>query len=323
MRVRSGRMSTAYFLVLFFACLAIIGQLPLSRFALHVLILAMIFAAVAASWDLLVGYAGQLSFGQAALFAVGGYAAALLNAYGGVNPWLSLPIAGIITAVVGGAFGLPALRVRGPYLALTTLAFGTAVEVILSNWTDVTGGPGGFFGYDTLPGVPSGRQAYFYLAIGFCAMAIALLYYLAERTTTGLVWTALRDDELRARTLGMGAVRYKMTAFVVSAFVAGCSGAFYANYIGLIAPTMADIVITTNIVAMAVIGGRGTIVGALVGAVVLVHFSQYLRGIGVVFNDIATGAFLIVVMAFIPSGIVGVIREWSRRRSVFREQGSV
>lgn len=288
--------------------LAFTGLLPLSDFAFHVLILSLIFGVLAASWDLLIGYAGQLSFGQAAFFAIGGYGGAILTGEFGLDPWLGLIAGGVLAALAGIVFGLPALRLRGPYLALTTLALSETVRVVIENWTDLTRGHLGYTGYDRFTGIDPSRASYFYLALAFTALAVLFLHFLGNRTPMGLAWRSIRDDELRARTFGLNTTFYKLTAFAVSAFVAGMAGAFFAYYIGLVAPTMADLFVSANVVAMAVLGGRGTIVGAVIGALLLTHLAQYLRLVGVVYNDIATGALLVLVIFFAPDGLLGIGR---------------
>jgi branched-chain amino acid transport system permease protein len=293
--------------------LAGLGLLPLSGFALHVLILSMIFAILAASWDLLIGYCGQLSFGQAAFFAIGGYSAALLTGEIGINPWLGLVAGGFMAAAAGLIFGLPSLRLRGPYLALTTLALGETVKVVIDNWTDVTRGHLTYFAFERFPGIEYSRQNYYYLSLALCVASVTALFVLGNKTKLGLAWRTIRDDEIRARTLGLNTTKYKLTAFTISAFVAGVAGAFSAYYVKLVAPTMADLFITANAVAMALLGGRGTIVGAVIGALLLVHLSQYLRIVGVVYSDIATGLLLVLIIFFVPDGLIGVGKRLARR----------
>lgn len=298
-----------------FGALAVTGAMPMSAFGRHVLIIGLIYATVAASWDLLIGYAGQLSFGHAALFGVGGYAAAILSGKVGISPWANLFLGGVVAALLGAVFGLPALRVRGPYLALTTLALMSATQVVIQGWNGLTGGQQGYYGYRTLPGIPYSVENYYWVALVYSVLAFSFLYWLGSHTALGLRWQALRDDEMRASALGLNVVWAKLLAFAISAFVAGVAGAIFANYITVVTPDMVSFNLTTILVAMAVIGGRGTIFGALIGGLGLETASQYLRLAGVVYNDIATGALVVLVIWFMPDGVLGTFGRLLRHRS--------
>jgi branched-chain amino acid transport system permease protein len=293
--------------------LGLLGQCSLPDFSLNVLTLCMIYTVLAGSWDFLVGYAGQLSFGQAAFFALGGYGAALLSGKLGVDPWVSIPLGGLCAAVVGVVFSVPAMRLRGPYLALSTLALAETVRVILLGWTDVTRGDLGYSDFPGFPGIAFSWTTYYYITLAFAVGWLLVLYWVAEHTRFGLACQALRDDELRAKTLGMNVVLYKVAAFAVSAFVAGTAGGMYAHVVNTVHPNISSLQLSATTVVMAVLGGRGTIIGSLVGALVVVNVSQYLRFVGVVFNDIATGLALIAILWLAPDGIVGLVRRsWER-----------
>jgi branched-chain amino acid transport system permease protein len=206
------------------------------------------------------------------------------------------------------------MRLRGPYLALSTLALAETVRTILLGWTDLTGGDLGYSSFPSFP-VPYSRVTFYYLALVFAAGMLWFLYYIAERTKFGLACQALRDDEMRAKTLGMNVVWYKAAAFAISAYAAGTAGGVYAHIVNVVHPVMSMLLVSATVVVMAVLGGRGTIIGSLLGAVILVHVSQYLRIVGVVFNDIATGLALIAVLWFAPHGLLGLLRGlWMRSK---------
>jgi branched-chain amino acid transport system permease protein len=206
-------------------------------------------------------------------------------------------------------------------LALTTLALSRVIKVVIENWRGLTRGHAGYSNFESFPGVPFSRLHYYYLALVFCAVVVSTLYLLAEHTRIGLAWRAIREDELRAHSLGLNVTRYKLAAFAVSAFVAGMGGSFLAHYITLVDPTMAHLNTTATLVAMAVLGGRASIFGAVIGAVVLEHLSQQLRALGVVYSDIATGALLVAILWLVPDGVVGLLRRVLGERRQ-RDQGS-
>ena len=320
---RTSHAQTLAFAVAPFVLLAAVVGLPLSEFTLRILTLALIYAVVAASWDLLIGYAGQLSFGHAALFGVGAYGGALTSGELGLSPWLGLPVGGLCATIIGLVFGLPALRVRGPYLALTTLGLMSVVQVVIQNWDSVTGGHVGYFGFDPLPGIPSGGAGFYVFVVAYACLMIVAMYWLGQHSRIGLRWRALRDDERRAETLGLNTTSAKLSAFAVSAFAAGTAGAVYAQYVTVVTPTAVSFNMTAIFVAMAIVGGRGTIFGGLVGALVYQAGSQYARTLGVVYSDMATGLLLVVVVWLWPQGVLGLLRRawpWPRTHDKTRRE---
>ncbi|MBI4581958.1 MAG: branched-chain amino acid ABC transporter permease, partial [Planctomycetes bacterium] len=253
-------------------------------YVVHVANIGLIFAILAASWDLLYGYAGLLSFGHSGFFGVGAYTSALLSVWFGVSPWIGLFLGGVAAALFGALVGVPSLRLRGTYLALTTLAFAEVARIVVTNWQDVTRGTLGLSGQLPYPGIPLNRTAYYYLILGLACACVGFMYWLGARTRVGLVFRTIRSDEVRAQALGIDIVRFKILAFCTSAFFAGIAGAFYAHYVRVIAPGELGPTITVLTVAMATIGGIGTIVGPALAAVVIHVIYEQLRGVGVVYN---------------------------------------
>ena len=296
----------------------------------NILIYACIFGILALSCDILSGYTGQISFGHAGLFAVGAYSAALLTLNLNMPPLLSTSFAIVITALFGLCIGYPALRVRGPYLALITLGFSELIRVVIKNLPHITGGMMGLRGYATfgvLPDDPSLAVRYMYYIILSVFLLCAIgLYWLAERTRVGKAFKAIREDEILAMALGINITLYKLLAFVISAGVAGLAGSLYAFQIRILAPTIAGTYITTLVIAMVLVGGSGTIVGPFVGALVLYNASEYSAFIGPVYKQIAIGVMLILFVTFLPQGLVRLgsgnssggsllrWRWWSRKR---------
>jgi branched-chain amino acid transport system permease protein len=297
------------------AGLAVLALAPLAvapPFVLNILVQACIWAVLAASWDLLSGYAGQISFGHAGFFAAGAYTAALGSLHVWDSAWLGLAAGGLAAAVLGAAVGVPALRLRGHYLAITTVGFSEILRLLATNSVDVTNGLFGLTGFGSfgfLPAEPLAQRRVQYALgvalVGLCGLA---MYLVCERTALGKAFKAIREDEVLAMALGIDVTRHKLAAFVLSAFFAGLAGAFYAYYTLSVTPHTASVSVTVLAIGMAVLGGSGTIVGALVGAVLLTGITEALRFVGVVYNVIAVGAVLVLLMLFLPGGLLGVVR---------------
>ncbi len=272
--------------------------------------------------NLLVGYAGQISLGHAAFFGLGAYTSGILTATCGVNPWLAL-LAGL--AVSGGAaflIGVPALKLRGYYLAMATLGFGIIVSIILSQAQPLTGGPSGLSGIPplTLAGFPlnTARRLYplIWLAVG---LILALSANLVD-SRAGRALRALHDSEAAAASLGVNTARLKLKIFVWSALYASLAGSLYAHSLNFIAPASFGFMFSIKLVAMVVLGGMASIWGSLLGAGVLTVLPEALS----VFHDfevVIFGAILMVVMIFLPRGLVrGLLDLWEFRR--YKRKGS-
>jgi branched-chain amino acid transport system permease protein len=295
-------------LALVLTLLAVLPLLNLNEYVMHIMIMSFIFGILAASWDLLVGYAGQLNFGHAAFLGIGAYTSAILNKHLGVSPWLGLPVGSLAAMAFGVGLGFPALRLRGHYLALTTLAFAETSRIIVNNWIDVTGGPYGIFGYSPFPGIPFTKPVYYYLTLGALLSAVGCMRWLGNATGFGLGFRAIRDDEVLADAVGINTARYKLLAFAVSSFFAGFGGALYAHYVLLVAPVTMSPMTTGFIIGMAVLGGVGTIIGPVVGALILYTLSEYLRIFGVIYHLITVGVVIIIILLFLPEGVTRPLR---------------
>lgn len=297
----------------FIAVVALAAFVPLvvpHAFALRLLTEALVWALLTASWDLLSGYTGQISFGHAGFFALGGYVAGGLAWHLHVSPWIGIFVAAIATAAIGSAVGVPALRLRGHYLALVTLGFAEIIRLVATNWLALTGGPFGMHDFGSFPGLPAGglrRGGVLYLVnLVLVAVSVAVMLFICEQTNAGRAFRAIREDEILAETHGINANHCKLLAFALSSAFAGFAGALYAFDIGLVSPDMANAVTSALILGMAVFGGLGTIWGPAIGAVLLFLASELLRFIGVVYNLIAIGLVIMVFVIFIPRGLAGL-----------------
>jgi branched-chain amino acid transport system permease protein len=277
--------------------------LGVSGYILGLLTLAYYFGVFAMAWDLLFGFAGEVNFGPTFLIGTGGYTAGILDNLYQPPIWLCL-VAGALAAVIGGVvLALPALRVRGPYFGLTTLV----AVLILQNFIVVAAGlTGGEIGL-VVPDVISVSDTTNYeIALWFMAISGAILFSLS-RSPIGLILQASGQDAVQAGALGFNVTKHKLAAFIISAFFSGLAGALLVFYLGTASVgTLVDITVGVQIIIAAVLGGRRTILGAVLGAVFLIAMSEALRPLGDLSNFIVFAMALIVVLLF-PNGLLGLL----------------
>ncbi len=275
-----------------------------NKFVLTIASFGLIYAILAASWDLLIGFAGLVSFGHAGFFGLGGYAAALITYYAGLSPWFGLPIGACAGGLLGVLIGIPTLRLRNVYLALATLAFAESLRIVATNWYGLTRGSLGFSYHQTFFEMNDVVRGY-YAVLAVAIVAVGIIYVIARHSQLGMTFQAIRDDELRARALGINVVFYKVLAFAISGFFAGLAGALYTHYVGLISPAELGASVTMLVVAMATIGGIGTILGPAFASLLIYLGSELLRMIGATYGQVAIGALLIFFVILFPQGIAG------------------
>lgn len=259
---------------------------------------------IAVGLNLLVGYTGQISLGHAGFVAIGAYTAGILAARLGL-PWpVAMAGAGIVAAGFGFLVGVPALRLTGPYLTIATLGFGIAVNTVLANWEALSGGRAGLF----LPklsvaGVRLLDQQIYYL---FAGLTLLLIWVAANlvRSHIGRAFVAVRDSDIAAEVMGVNLTVYKTLAFAVSAFYAGIGGAMVGYLLGFLEPQMFTLFESIYYFSMIVVGGLGTIPGAVLGAALLTILPQQLAGLKQ-YLPLVYGAIVIFVMAVDPLGLYG------------------
>lgn len=280
-----------------------------SAYFLHMFILMAMFGTLAAYWNMLDGYMGLIHFGYAAFFGLGAYTSALLTTK---LAWPLLPAfiaSGIMAAVIGGLVIIPCLRMGTYATAIVTLAFGEIMRITATSWTGLTKGEMGLWG---IPPIFEGssRIPYVYLISIILAVAMFALS-LIIRSTTGLAYVAIKDNETAASTTGIPVNRLKFIGAVISSTAAGVVGAFYAHYILTITPALFGIAYTIQIMAMSLFGGKGTLLGPLIGAVVLLFMGESFRFMEN-YRLIIYGLVIIgTVMAF-PEGLAGVAKRVRR-----------
>ena len=288
---------------------ALVPWLGLSNYTQRLVNLGLVFALLAISLNLLLGYAGQISLGHAGFFGIGAYTAALLSAEGsGLLFWPGLLLAGVVTGLAGLAIGLPTLRLRGHYLALATLGFGEIMRLLFFNWRDVTHGMDGISGIPApaVPGFVFDTEArLFGLALALVA-ATLLLVRRMDASKFGRWLAAIRDAELAAGTCGVNVPRLKIGVFIASAGLAGVAGALYAHMMTFISPDTFSFEVTAQVLSMVVVGGIGTVVGPLLGAFVLTFLPEWLR-VSNAYYQLIYGAGLALMIVFLPVVLSAVI----------------
>lgn len=300
-----------------FAIAVIVLVLPLllpSTFYLRLATLVFINAIVVVGLNLLMGYAGQISLGHAAFFAMGAYAVAVGPTHLGLPVWLCLLGGVTLTGLVAFIVGKPILRFKGYHLAVATLGLGIIMSIVLTNEIRWTGGPDGMpvsrlhIGGSRI----SGTSTWYWVSgatLAFSALAIANLL----TSSTGRALRAIHDSEVAAGALGVKVAQYKLFAFVTSAVLAALAGAYLALFDGHITPVASGVLRSIDLVAMAVLGGLGSIFGSLLGAALLVLLPQALANLHE-YEPILLGAILVMLMIFLRRGIVPSVQAWLLRR---------
>ena len=293
-----------YFLV--FIGLLLLPLIIKSDYYLDLIILMMMWSVLGLSWNLLGGYAGQISFGHAVFFGVGAYAACLLYTKLGVSLWVGFIAAGLAGAIIAVPIGLICLRLRGPYFALSILALSEVVRLLTLHWKSFTEGAVGIL---LISPVIDSKKGYYYLIWGLLVLTVIAISYILK-TRAGYYFVAIREDEEAAKAVGIFTVRYKLLALIISAFFTGVVGSFYANYTTFIDPSIVFSIVDISIAVVLVValGGIGTFWGPAVGAMVVVSFSEGFRHFFPETHVLVYGVLIIVVIMFLPEGIVGGLK---------------
>ena len=272
-----------------------------------VVLLAIVLAS---SWNIISGYTGYISFGHAGFFGIGSYIGALLMVHKLVDWWFAAFLAGVGTAILAVPMGVLTLRLRGPYFAITMFGLSELARVIAASWDSLTGGGAGVY----LPFLED-RTSNFY-AMGILALVAIMVAYVIASSGPGLKLMCIREDEVAAQTLGINTTWYKVGAFVLSAFFPGVAGAIYARQIGYIDPvTVFGVIWSIRAVATAMFGGQGTIVGPILGGIILTLVSEWAWAENPFAYQIVFGGLIVVVLLFMPGGVMRLLerRAWIPR----------
>ena len=275
---------------------------------LELLFLCHYYVILACSWDILSGFTGNINFGHAFFIAGAGYTGALLNLHLGWQPWLTLPIGGLIAALFGLLVGTVTLRLKGPYFAAVTFCFGA----LLYKWFMVSskslGGEEGLSGIAPLADSPLGN----YYFSGIFMVAVILGLYFLSKSSFGLILRSIGENETASEGSGINTTYYKVVAFMISAGIAGIAGAMYAHGQMHVGPEMAHDSLSALVLMMAVVGGMGSIIGPIIGAYLLTLVNESLRFMGELRLLIYSGA-VVAVIFFAPKGLLDIFSQGIRR----------
>lgn len=311
------------------ATIAVIAILPLivtDKYWQSTFIVCAIHVLLALGLDLMLGYAGQLNLGQSAFFGIGAYVSTLLITRLGIPYWVAFVIGTAGSGLAGVALSVFGVRLRGHYLAIASMGFAVITYQILLNWISVTQGPLGIYAIKpppplTLPGIGqidfANPANMFYLVAGFTFAAYLFLVALV-RSPIGEALTAVREDEVSAASLGINCAAWKVFAFGVGAAYAGAAGCFYASFVGTLVPDAFNMAESFTILAMVVVGGMGTLIGPVWGAILLTILPELLRSIGDL-RLVLYGLALTLVVMLMPGGLVQLARGVMRLISGKRE----
>lgn len=297
------------FLVVLFAALALVPTVA-NQYTLFVGNLMMLYIILALGLNLLVGFAGQLAFANAAMYGIGAYGAGLLQVKVGLPFWIAAPSGALLAMGIGTLLAFPALRLSGIYLALATLAFAQATQWVLLHWEKVTFGAGGFPVAEpdfSALGLSADHGVYYVTWI----VTIVLLVFAwhVVRSRIGRAFVAMRDREIAAQALGVDLLKYKAMAFALSGFYAGTAGALYCAVLDYVSPEGFDLFQMILHKAMIVVGGLGSVVGSVLGAALLVYLLEVLREFKAT-QEIVFGALLLAFVLFQPRGLVEFLKRW-------------
>jgi branched-chain amino acid transport system permease protein len=284
-------------------------------FPIHVMILVYMFGVLGMGWNIMGGYAGMFSFGQAAFFGIGAYTSTFLLMNFGVNPWIGLVAGGITAALVAAAIGYPCSNLRGHYFAIASIAFAEIVRVVFNNWKLVGAAEG-----LSLPMLDesfanfmfhSSKLPYYYIILAFLLIAIATCYFVAT-SKMGFYFRAIKESHEVAEVLGVNVVRYRLIAIMIAGFLSAMAGTFYAQYVLYIDPESVMLLpISVQVVLISMLGGAGAVIGPVIGAAVLIPIAEYTRitlghqGTGV---DMLIYGFLIMLISmYQPAGVWGLL----------------
>ena len=274
-----------------------------------VMVFAGIFSIVCLGLSLLMGYAGQISMAQAAFFGMGAYTSGILTSRFGVNPWAAMPVGAILTGAVAWVVGIPALRLKGHYLAMATLGFGVIVHIVLSEEVQWTGGPSGMV---DIPGLRFGsfrfntEMSWYYLIWGVVFLLILFCFnVLHSRVGRGL--RAIHEEEGAAEAMGVPTARYKVRVFVLSAVFAALAGSFYTHYVTFLNPGSFNLMWSIRFLLMVMVGGMQSLWGALLGTVLLTFVGNEWLQVFAEFEVLVYGGILLCVALFLPGGLVSLV----------------
>jgi branched-chain amino acid transport system permease protein len=302
--------------------LILVGVLPLlvrQDYYQHLMILVLIWVVIGSSWNLLAGYTGQVSFGQAAFFGIGAYTAGILHTKLSLSPWWGMAFGGWSAVMLGLLIGFICFRLRGPYFALATLASAEILRLIANNWVGFTEGMVGILIMQTFVS----KLPYYYMALCLAAACVGTIN-LVMSSKWGYYFVSIREDQDAAESIGIDTPLYKNISLMISSFFTGTAGAFYMNYMGFIDPSIVFSLhnISIQAILVGIIGGVATLWGPAIGAFVMVGIQELFRsaffGLAPKWvsqgHALAFGILVVLTILYMSNGIVG---DWHKIRKIF------
>ena len=280
-----------------------------SEYDVHIFIMVGIFSLLVIGFDFIFGYIGQLSLGHTAYFAIGAYASALASLKWGFSFWLSMPFAIVISGFLGFVIGAIALRWRSHFFIIATICFWAIIHIIIINWVSLTNGPVGVgnIPVPSLAGMEFSTKIHFYYLLLIFVLAAVWFKNKIVSSSVGRAFGAIRENEPLAESVGVSAYKFAMLAFIISTAFAGLAGSFYAHYVTYISPEIDEFSIMISILVMVVLGGKGTLWGPILGALIFTFLPEYLR-FAKDFRLPIFGLILILGIVFLPRGFITLPR---------------
>lgn len=291
---------------------ALAFPLLFSSYQANIMTTALMYVVLGLGLNIVVGLAGLLDLGYVAFYAVGAYSYALLNLHFDLGFWTALPLGGLLAALFGVVLGFPVLRLRGDYLAIVTLGFGEIIRLILENWNAFSMGPSGisniprpgFLGVEM--SLDQAMVFMYYLMLALLLVTIFVVNRL-QNSRLGRAWLALREDEIACQAMGVDKTKTKLIAFALGAFWAGLIGVIFAAKTTFVNPASFTFMESAIILSIVVLGGMGSVVGVVLGALILILLPEYLRFLAE-YRMLAFGAILVAMMIFKPDGLIAGVR---------------
>lgn len=273
-------------------------------YIIDVAIMSGIYIILALGLNVVIGFTGLLNLGFVAFYAIGAYSYALLNTNLGLGFWSAMPIAVILTTISGFLLGIPAMRLKGDYLAIVTLGFGEIVRLIFNNWDSFTRGPNGISGIDPpfLFNLPIDSLPNFYYLVLLLVIISVFIMKRVKASNTGRTWIAIREDEIASSAVGINKTLHKLYSFAFGAFWAGLAGCLFAAKMRFVSPESFTFMESVLVLCMVILGGLGSITGVIFGAIILVFLPEALREVQM-YRMLALGAGLVLLMIFKPHGL--------------------
>lgn len=290
--------------VVFVIMLLLLPLLTNDMYILRILAIAAIFSIYAASWDLLSGFVGQVSFGHALFFGVAAYTTALLNLRLGISPIITIPIGALAAVLVGLLVGIPCLRLKGPYLGLATLAFPIMLMGVIFVFPGFFGGELGISGITRLA---QSRITEYYISV-IAMLVLCFAMWKITDSKIGIIFHAIREDEIAVRASGINTTKYKLLAFCLSGFFAGLAGGLYTHFLRIAGPSMLAVLMSFQAIIWAIFGGIVTIYGAVVGVFILFPALEFLRA-AAEYRMLIFALIVLLVLRIMPQGITVFVRD--------------